>query len=143
MKLHLGLSVLAASAVLLVSDAALSLGQTTTVNELMDFNTSTGELFAYPQGQALATYQHRPATQHLIANIAAFLPPDPCFPLVEAWNFTARFDARYHIQSGYVFEVLLQAMSNARCHAQVTSVTSFLARPGSPPLMVSVLPVAK
>jgi hypothetical protein len=125
--------------VLFVSGAAFSGGTTTTVAELMDFNVQTGELWAYPQGQSLATFIHTQTTQHPLAQLSTFLPPDPCLPLARAWNFTAQFDARFSRQSPRVFETLLNAMSTFRCHAQVTSI-HFLSL-SSP--IVSVVPVAK
>jgi hypothetical protein len=139
MKVRHALSVLAASATLLVSGAAFSGGATTTLNELMDFNSSTGELWAYPQGRPLATYLHRRTTHHLLADLSPFLPPDPCLPLARAWNFTVRFDARFHVRSTFVFDLLLTTMSDFRCHA---SVTADLGGASGAPPMISVGPIA-
>jgi hypothetical protein len=139
MKVRHALGVLAATATLLVSGAAFSGGPLTTVNELMDFDTSTGELWAYPQGRPLATYLHRSTTNHLLADLTPFLPPDPCLPLARAWNFTVRFDSRFKVRSTFVFEFLLTAMSNFRCHASVTSTVGGTS--GAPP-MISVGPIA-
>jgi hypothetical protein len=138
MKVRHAWSVLAASATLLVSGAAFSGPATTTVNELLDFNSTTGELWAYPQGRPLATYMHRTTTTHLLANLTPFLPPDPCLPLARAWNFTVRFDARFHVRSTFVFELLLTTMSNFRCSASVTADLG-----GATPPMISVGPIAK
>jgi hypothetical protein len=105
----------------------------------MDFNMNTGELWAYPKGQSLATFIHTTSTQHPLAQLSTFLPPDPCLPLARAWNFTAEFDIRFDVRSPRVFEALLNAMSTFRCHAQVTSIAFFsLSQP-----IVSVTPVAE
>jgi hypothetical protein len=140
MKLRHACSVLAASAVLLVSGAAFSGAHVTTVDQLLDYNTSTGELWAYPQGGSLATYLHSTTTQHRIANLEPFLPPDPCLPLARAWNFVVRYDIHHHVQSTYVFDILLARMSEFQCHASVTTPRNLT---GTTPPIVSVAPVAK
>lgn len=134
-------SVLAASATLLVSGAAFSGGETTSLNQLTDYDTKTGELWAYPQNHPLTAYLHSPTTVHLEADLSTFLPPDPCLPLARAWNFTARFDAREHVRSTFVFNLLLSAMSDFRCSATVTSTGG--GSDTSPPPIISLAPVAK
>jgi|SRR5580658_1116223 hypothetical protein len=139
MKVRHVCGVLAASATLLVSGAAFSGGATTTVDELTDFDTKTGELWGYPHDLPLAAYIHSPTTQHLFADLSTFLPPDPCLPLARAWNFTADFDAREHLHSTFVFDLLLTAMSDFRCSATVTSPSSG----GTvPPPIIALTPVS-
>ncbi len=140
MKVRYAWSVLAATATLLVSGAAFSGTATTTRNVLMDFDRSTGELWAYPQGQPLTTYLSSATTQHLAGDLSTFLPPDPCFPLARAWNFTVRFDSRHHVRSAFVFEELLSTMSDFRCHATVTSTTG--SGSISPPSIIALAPTA-
>ena len=139
MKLRHACGVLAASAVLLVSGAAFSGGSATTIDELMDFNRETGELWAIPQGRPLATFIHSSTTRHLEVELSTFLPPDPCLPLASAWNFTVRFDARFHVKSTFVFELLLTTMSDFRCGAAITTGSG---GSGSPPI-ISVGPIAR
>jgi hypothetical protein len=136
MKVRYAWGVLAAAATLLVSGAAFSGNASTSVDELMDFDTATGELWAYPSGAPLATYIHTTTTQHLVADLSTFLPPDPCIPLAVGWNFVVRFDARFHVRSTFVFERLLTTMSAFRCHAAVTAPTGS----GSTPPIISVGP---
>ena len=127
----------AATALLLVSGAAFPGGQTTSVDELVDFDASTGELWAYPQGQPMAAYLHSPQTQHMLADLSRFTPPDPCFPLAHVWNNTVRFDERHNVTSTIVFEVLLGLQSRFQCKASVTSVS------GSPQPLVRITPTAR
>lgn len=130
---------LAASAVLLATGTALPGGSTaTTDNQLVDFNEQTGELWAYPKGQTLATYLHGPKTVHVLADLSKFLPPDPCFGLAQAWNATVRWEERHgdRAESRFVFQVLLTLMSNFQCRATVTSST------GTPQPIVVIAPSA-
>ncbi|HEY8039439.1 MAG TPA: hypothetical protein VIF15_06580 [Polyangiaceae bacterium] len=127
---------LTASAVMMATGLAFSGGTTTSDAQLMDFNQATGELWAYPDGQALSTYLHEPRTRHVLADLARFAPPDPCRPLAEAWNFTVRYDQRFGVRSTFVFDVLLVTMAEFQCRATVTSVA------GQPQPIVIITPTA-
>jgi hypothetical protein len=127
---------LVASAVTLIGGAAFSGGQTTGVNQLVDFEQSTGKLWAYPQNHSLATYQHTATTHHLEADLGRFEPPDPCYEAVHMWNYAVQYDRRYHTSSTPVFEALLGLMSSAKCSAIVTTTS------GSPPPIESITPTA-
>ncbi len=131
------LSGLAAGAVLLVSGAAFSGNQQTTLDQLQDFDQQLHVLWAYPQGQQIPQdYQHSQATVHLLANLAKLHPPEPCFPLVLAWDFQVRWDQHHGTNSTAVFEFLLTLMSALQCSAEITSAS------GSPPPMISIQPTA-
>ena len=120
-------SSLAASAVLLVAGTAFP--GSGGVNQLVDFNQSTGELWAIPSGATTpATYLHDASTSHGIADLKGFTPPDPCRGLAEAWNATVRYENTHEGQTGrettFVFEVLLTLMSDFKCNATLTTSTS-------------------
>ncbi|MGH7297308.1 MAG: hypothetical protein ACRELB_20390 [Polyangiaceae bacterium] len=136
MKIHGLLGGLAAGAVMLAAGAAFSGGSTTTKARLMDFDPSNGHLMAYPSGGALTTYLHDGATQHGLANLTKLTPPDPCHGLAAAWNATVRYDDRHGVNSTFIFEALLQVMSDFQCSATVTSVS------GSPQPIVIISPTA-
>jgi hypothetical protein len=121
MKARMMWSVLAASAVMLAAGTAFSGGGVTTDNELVDFDRTTGELWAYPSGQPLATYLHRPDTVHVLADLSRFTPPDPCRELAHTWNQVVKFDTHKHVTSTVIFEILLTLMSDFQCRANVTS----------------------
>jgi len=135
MKMRTASSMLVATAVTLIGGAAFSGGQSTGVNQLVDFDQSTGKLWAYPQNQSLATYQHMPTTRHLEADLTRFEPPDPCYEVVHMWNYAVQYDRRYHTNSSPIFESLLGLMSTNKCLAIVTTTS------GSPPPIVSITPV--
>jgi hypothetical protein len=143
MKIRMLWSALAASSVLLVAGTALPGGpMATTNNELVDYNQQTGELWAYPSGQGLATYLHDGKTVHVAADLTHFLPPDPCFGLAHAWNNAVAWEDRNageknHVAVKFVFEVLLTLMSNFQCRASVTSSTN-----GSPQPIVVIAPTS-
>ena len=137
MKIRIVSSVLAASAVTLMAGAAFSGGQTTGVNQLMDFDQSSGKLWAYPQNQPLTTYQHTPSTRHLEGDLGRFEPPDPCFELGHMWNYAVQYDRRYHTDSRPIFESLIGLMSASKCTAKVTATS------GSPPPIESIAPTGK
>jgi hypothetical protein len=127
----------AAATLLLISGAAFPGGQTTTDDQLVDFNPSTGELWAYPKGQSMATYLHSHATRHLLADLSRFTPPDPCFPLAIVWNNAVRHDAKHGVVSTRLFERLLVLQSRFQCTASLTSVD------GTPQPLLSVTPTAQ
>lgn len=129
------LSGVAAATVLLSAGAAFSGGVTTNPAQLVSFDRNTGELWAVPSGQPLTPYLNQTLTAYIAADLRAFEPPDPCFPPVQAWNFTVAFDKRYHVQSRFVFELLLGVMADLQCNASVTSLTS-----GTPQPLVAVQP---
>ena len=137
MKMRIVSSVLAASAATLLAGAAFSGGQRTDVNQLMDFDQSTGKLWAYPQNQPLATYQHTPATRHLEGDLRRFEPPDPCFELGHMWNYAVEYDRRYRTDSRPVFEALIGLMAASKCTASVTTTS------GSPPPIESIAPTSR
>jgi hypothetical protein len=139
MKVRIVLSVLTAGAVMLGAGAAVSGGTCTTENELVDFDQSTGKLWAYPQGQPLATYMHTSQTRHLRADIGRFEPPDPCFEYSLLWNEAIRYDERFHQESGPVFEALIGLMTQSKCGARVTTPVGA----GSPPPIVTFEPSSK
>jgi len=125
---------LSASVVMLAGGAAFSGGPTTSDNRLVDYDQKTRQLSAYPTGGSLTTYLHEPATIHGLANLANYAPPDPCIPIVEAWNLTVEDDARFGVTSTFVFDVLLTLMSDLQCHASVTSTS------GAPQPIVTITP---
>jgi hypothetical protein len=136
MKMRTVSSVLVASAVTLLGGAAFSGGQSTTVNQLVDFDASSGKLWGYPPNQSLATYQHTPTTRHLEADLVRFEPPDPCDELVHMWNYAVDYDRRFHMNSTPIFESLIGLMASNKCSA-IVSVTS-----GSPPPIDSITPTS-
>jgi hypothetical protein len=128
----------AVGAVLLFSGAALSGNPpTTSFDKLMDFNQSTGELLAVPQGMALSAFIHSPATQHLIADLSKFLPPDPCTPLARIWNTGVRIENETGLQFPVFFEFMIVLMTDAQCKATITTTNtpSSVAQP-----MISIAP---
>jgi hypothetical protein len=132
----------AVSAVLLVSGAAfaggLTLGGSTASNDtLVDFNQSTGELWAVPPGKAVASFLHSPVTVHLIADLSRFLPPDPCLPLARAWNGAVRIEARTGLRFPIFFEIVLGLMSDLQCKATITTNAFSNATPEP---MISIAP---
>ena len=135
MKIRIVSGGLAAAAVMLASGAAFSGGVITNPAQLVSFDRTTNELWALPDGQPLQSYLNQTFTSYLAADLRAFEPPNPCYPPAEAWNFTVEFDQRYHVQSTFVFELLLGVMSDLGCNANVTSITS-----GAPQPLVSVQP---
>jgi hypothetical protein len=138
MKIRMLWSGLAASAVLLAAGTALPGGTaSTTENQLVDFNQSTGELWAYPTGKPITTYLHGKHTVHALADLSRFLPPDPCMGLAQAWNATVAYDDGHQVRSAFVFEVLLTLMSDFQCRATVTSTN------GTPQPIVVITPIAK
>jgi hypothetical protein len=113
----------AVAALLLVSGAAFSGGGlTTSVDQLMDFNRSTGELWAIPPGQAVRVFVHTTQTAHLPADLSRFLPPDPCLPLARVWNVAVargtNANGRAHAR---LFEALIGLMSDFECSATITT----------------------
>lgn len=130
-------SVLAAGAMTLVAGAAFSGGHRTDVNRLMDFDQSSGRLWAYPQNQPLTTYQHTAATRHLEGDLGSFEPPDPCFELGHMWNYAVNYDRRFRTNSGPIFESLIGLMAANKCTATVTTTS------GSPPPIESIAPASK
>jgi hypothetical protein len=113
---------LSASVVMLAAGAAFSGGATTSENMLVDYVQATRHLSAYPAGHSSpTTYLHDPGAVHALANLSHFAPPDPCFPLANAWNLTVEFDQHYGVTSTFVFDVLLTVMSDLQCHATVTA----------------------
>jgi hypothetical protein len=114
----------AVSAVLLVSGAAFSGGQTTSVDQLLDFDRATGELWASPPGRSVAIYQHSVNTRHLVADLSRFLPPDPCTPLARVWNIAVAHEERTGRVNPVHFEVLLELMSRFQCSATITTTTT-------------------
>jgi hypothetical protein len=136
MKMRAVSSMLVASAVTLVGGAAFSGGHTAAVNQLVDFDQSTGKLWAYPQNQSLTTYQHMPTTRHLEADVVRFEPPDPCDELIHMWNYAVDYDRRYHLNSTPIFESLISLMASNKCSAVVTSTS------GSPPPIESIQPTS-
>jgi hypothetical protein len=127
----------AVGAVLLFSGAAFSGGGTTSHDKLMDFNRTTGELLAYPQGMALSSFLHNAETQHLLADLSRFLPPDPCTPLARVWNTVVRIETETGLRFPIVFDILLTLMSDRQCSATITTtnVPSTAAQP-----MISIAP---
>jgi hypothetical protein len=127
----------AVGAVLLFSGAAFSGGPTVSLDKLMDFNQSTGELLAYPQGLGLSAFIHSPVTQHLIADLSKFLPPDPCTPLARIWNAGVRIEERTGLRFPVFFEFILVLMTDAQCKATITTTNtpSSVAQP-----MISIAP---
>ena len=120
-------SSLAASAVLLVAGTAFSGGGGGIDNQLVDFNQSTGELWATPKGKTTPeTYLHDASTVHGIADLKGFTPPDPCRGLAEAWNATVRYETSHPQgktgrETTFVFEVLLTLMSDFKCNATLAT----------------------
>jgi hypothetical protein len=131
MKMRIVWSGLAASAVMLAAGAAVSGGDSTSNNELVDYDQPTGKLWAYPDGQPLATYMHTPQTRHLRADLRRFEPPSPCFEYALLWDEALRYDDRFHQDSEPVFEALIGLMSQAKCSATVTSADA----PSPPPIV--------
>ena len=115
-------SVLAASAVLTITGAALS-GPSSAplpappgfVVHLMDYNQVNGELLGYPDGNPpLSWYRHTPATRHLPGNVIHNNngnhlgegrgqhegqgrehnehPPSPCTPIIQVWNMAVAYE---------------------------------------------------
>ena len=120
MNMRLLWSCLTASSVLLISGVAFSGGAKTPI-EMMDFDRATAQLWAYPEGKPLTVFVHSPQTQHLVANLERFTPPDPCRAYAQFWNFTVAFDNKHRTDSTFVYEILLGGMSASRCSAVVTS----------------------
>jgi hypothetical protein len=137
MKMRIVSSALAVGAVTLIAGAAFSGGHTTNDNELVDFDQSTGHLWAAPPNGNAALYQHTPQTIHLEGSIGRFEPPDPCDELVHLWNFTVRYDRVYRVNSEPVYEALLGLMAQDKCSASITSTS------GSPPPITSISPTVK
>ncbi|HEY1696258.1 MAG TPA: hypothetical protein VGG39_29030 [Polyangiaceae bacterium] len=138
MKIHILLSCgLAASALLFASDAAYSGGSTTNDNMLVDYDQSNKQLTGIPPTGVITTYLHDATAVHEVADLASFLPPDPCIPTAEAWNLTVAYDERHHTTSTFVFDVLLEIMSNLKCSTRITSTS------GTPNPIVVISPVAK
>jgi hypothetical protein len=132
----------AVSAVLLVSGAAvagpLTLGgSTSSTDTLVNFDNSTGELWAQPPGRAVAAFLHSSATLHLIADLSRFLPPDPCLPLARAWNAGVRIEERTGLLFPVYFEVVLGLMSDLQCKANITTNAFSNATPEP---MISIAP---
>lgn len=138
MKNRIVISALAISAVTLAAGAAFSGGSKSSDNELVDFDQSTGHLWAVPQqgNQNAALFQHTPQTIHLEGSIGRFEPPDPCDELVRLWNFTVHYDHHFRTDSRGVYEALLQLMAQDRCIATITSGS------GNPPTITSIAPSA-
>jgi hypothetical protein len=132
----------AVSAALLLSGATfagpLNLGGTTSsTDKLLDFNQSTGELWAAPPGSVVTTFLHSPATLHVIADLAHFLPPDPCLPLARAWNVAVGIEERTGLRFPVFFDVMLLLMSDRQCSATITTNAFSNA---SPAPMISIGP---
>ena len=73
---------------------------------------------------SLAVFLHSPQTQHLIADLSHFLPPDPCRPLAEVWNVAVGIENRTGVKFPVLFEVLLSLMSDRQCNATITTTTT-------------------
>ncbi len=131
----------AVSALLLVSGAAFSGGPATSVDQLIDFNRTTGELWAYTPGQTVATYLHSGETRHLAADLSRFLPPDPCLPLARVWNIAVNVEERTGRSNRAVFGVLIGLMSDFQCSATVTTTTTSNNNTAPQPL-ASIAPTA-
>jgi hypothetical protein len=127
----------AVGAVLLFSGAAFSGGPTTSLDKLMNFDRASGELLAYPQGMPLSTFIHSAHTQHALADLSRFLPPDPCTPLARVWNTAVRIETETGLRFPVIFEILLSLMSDFQCSASITTtnVPSTTAQP-----MISIKP---
>jgi hypothetical protein len=125
----------AATAVMLVSGAAFSGGSSTSVDRLLDFDRKTGELWASPPGRSVAVFQHSVHTQHLLANLSRFLPPDPCLPLAHVWNIQVAHEERTGRTNPVVFEVLLGLMSEHQCSATITTTTPTVTTTSTQPLL--------
>jgi hypothetical protein len=126
---------LVASAVMLAAGAAFSGGITISSAQLVSFDRATNELTALPSGAKLTTYLNQTFTSYVAADLRQFEPPDPCFPPVQAWNFMVKFDATYHVQSNFIFQLLLGQMSALGCNANLTSISS-----GAPQPLVGIQP---
>ncbi len=137
MKIRIVSSALAIGAVTLIAGAAFSGGSKSTENELVDFDQSTGHLWAVPQNGNVALYQHTPQTIHLPGSVLGYEPPDPCFELTHLWNFTVHYDNAFRTDSRGIYEALLQLMAQNRCSATITSAS------GSPPPITSIAPTTK
>lgn len=137
MKIRIVSSALAISAVTLIAGAAFSGGSKTEDNELVDFDQTTGHLWAVPQSQGnVSLYQHTPQTIHLEGNLGHFEPPDPCDELTRLWNFSVHYDRHYRTSSEGIYEALLQLMAQNKCSASITSSS------GSPPPITTIAPGA-
>jgi hypothetical protein len=137
----------AVSAVLFVSGAAFSGGGlSASVDQLMDFDRSTGELWAIPPGQAVRAYVHTSQTAHLPADLSRFLPPDPCLPLARVWNIAVargtNENGRAHAR---LFQALLGLMSDFECSATITTFKTDAPATSttSPQPMFSIAPTAQ
>jgi hypothetical protein len=131
---------LLAGAVMLGAGTAFSGGDVTTNNMLVDYNEQTGELWAYPKGLPMAVYLNTPATQHGLADLSRFTPPDPCRGFAHAWNAQVAWEIRHGVVGDtaprHSFSVLLGLMTEFQCTADLTTAT------GSPQLLV-ITPTAK
>ncbi len=136
MKMRSLVSTFAAGAVMLMAGAAFSSGTATNNAQLVSYDQQNSQLWALPDNLPLTSYLNQQFTSYLKSDIASFEPPDPCIPLVEAWNFTVDYDQHTGRKSTFVFEVLLTAMSDLSCKASVTSITN-----GSPQPLVAIQPV--
>jgi hypothetical protein len=112
-------------------------GTRTSTDKLLDFNRSTGELWAVPPGSAISTFLHSPETTHLIADLSHFLPPDPCFPLARTWNVVVGIEERTGLRFPVFFAVMLELMSDKQCSATITTDAFSNA---SPAPMISIVP---
>jgi hypothetical protein len=132
----------AVSAGLLLSGAAFAGGLTlggsrSSTDKLVTFNQSTGELRAEPPGQAIVTFLHSSETQHLIADLSRFLPPDPCLPLARTWNVAVGIEDRTGLRFPIFFDFLLILMSDLQCNATITTNAFSNATPEP---MISIAP---
>jgi hypothetical protein len=128
----------AVSAVLLISGAAFAGGTSiSSTDTLVDFDQSTGELWAQPPGSAVTAFLHSSATLHLLADLSRFLPPDPCLPLARAWNTGVRIEERTGLQFPVFFEVVLGLMSDLQCKATITTDSTSNTAPEP---MISIAP---
>jgi hypothetical protein len=130
----------AVSALLLVSGAAFSGGPATSIDQLIDFNRSTGELWAYTPGQNLAIYLHSAETRHLAADLSRFLPPDPCLPLARVWNIVVRIEERTGRTNGALFGVLIGLMSDFQCSATIGTTPTTTTNATVPQPLISIAP---
>jgi hypothetical protein len=135
MKMRLVTSGLVATAIMLGAGAAFSGGISTSPAQLLSFNRTTSELQALPAGGTVTTYLNQVFTSYVQANLNGFEPPDPCIPQAAAWNFMVAYDAAHHVQSRFVFEILLGSMAALGCNANVTSITN-----GAPQPLLAIQP---
>lgn len=138
MKKTIVWSGLAAALVTLVAGTAFSGGSSTTPAQLVNYDRTTGELWAIPDSQPVTSYLNQTFTTYLAADFLSFEPPDPCDPPTAAWNFVVSYDAATGRKSTFIYEMLLTSMAELGCSARVTSLND-----GSPQPLLSIQPTMK